>query len=130
MSQYNNNAGDLSNRYELKIKRQDVGKLSRNMRAVAMFDIIWGIISIIGGQFILGIFAVIAGNKLKSASEKLNMRLYGAPDYMAYDVGECVMDYYRKYCIGIIANVIFAVAYYLFTFVLSGALASIFDAMA
>lgn len=89
-------------RYAVTMDSEKAVKMAKHMKFIAIVDIIMGVLYCLGMNLILGIFMIMAGLKLKSASDRLRSLLYGAPDYIAGCVGEDIMEYYKKMGIGII----------------------------
>ena len=103
-------------RFAVTVEREKAVKMVKQMKAVAILNMVFGVLYCIGSSLIFGIFSILAGMKLKSASEKLHMLVYGAPDFMGEAIGADLTEYYKKLGMGIIFLVISSVLNMLFSF--------------
>ena len=102
-------------RFAVTVEREKAVKMVKQMKAVAILNIVFGVLYCLGSSLIFGIFSILAGMSLKSASEKLHMLIYGAPDFMGEGLGADLMEYYKKLGIGIIFLLISSVLSILFS---------------
>lgn len=93
-------------RFGVTVPASKVRKMTRYMKFVAVMDIIGGVLSCLNGSIISGLFVLFAGLRLKSAGDKLQVALNGAPFMNGEAVGEDIMEYFKKAGIAILVNII------------------------
>ncbi len=108
--EYNKNAnpGDPV-LYPITFKSMDLGKMARSMRFVAIMSIILGVLSCLSYNVVSGVLSVLAGVKLKTASETFATIAMGMDSYREELLGEDLLGFFRYNGIILVLSIISSV---------------------